>query len=263
MVDLQLANGMTARAQFNPGKPGKPALLILHGFLQTFESPTVHHLVEELHDQGYPVLSPNLSLNVTNRRQSLACEAIHTHTMAGDLAEIDAWVNWLMRTRPAGIILVGHSFGSVHGLAYLHARPNAPVKKFIGISVVEARVNLSDAEIGSLRQDLRKRVLRDNKEILTRPFSYCSKFTATPASLLSYLDWAPEKILDAARKLPVSGTFIMGSHDERLGPRWIERLQDTPAKVVVISGANHFMDGEFEFNLFDTLSAELQSASHQ
>lgn len=258
MVDLQLANGLTARAEFTPGKFDKPAVIILHGFLQTAESPTIHHLAEELHDQGYGVLTPNLSLNITNRRQSLACEAIHTHTMEGDVGEIDAWVNWLMRKRPKGIVLIGHSFGSVHLLAYLHSRPNAPVNKLIGISVVEARMSLNEQELRTLREDLRQRVQRGNREIVVKPFSYCQKFTATPASLQSYLAWTPQRVLETIKQLPQHVSFIMGDRDDRLGPRWTENLQTTRAKVVVVKGANHFMDGGHEFNLFDSVLAELR-----
>jgi hypothetical protein len=117
---------------------------------------------------------------------------------------------------------------------------------------------LSEQEIRELRDDLRLRVQRGNKDIVVKPFSYCQKFTATPASLQSYLAWSPRKILENIKKVPQHMSFIMGDHDERLGPGWTEQLQATRAKVVVVKGANHFLDGEHEFRLFDAVIAELQ-----
>jgi hypothetical protein len=36
-------------------------------------------------------------------------------------------------------------------------------------------------------------------------------------------------------------------------------LRQTKAKVRVIEGANHFMDGDFEFDLLDTVLLELKA----
>ena len=51
----------------------------------------------------------------------------------------------------------------------------------------------------------------------------------------------------------------MGSRDDRLGPDWIDNLKKTKAKVLVIEGANHFMDGDFEFDLLDNVLLELKA----
>ena len=97
----------------------KPAVLLLHGFLQTRDFPTVATLARGLRDAGYPVLSPTLSLNIPNRSQSLACEAIHRHSLDDDIGEIARWVDWLKSHGHRSIVLIGHSFGSLQLLAYL------------------------------------------------------------------------------------------------------------------------------------------------
>ncbi|HRH79995.1 MAG TPA: alpha/beta fold hydrolase [Thiobacillaceae bacterium] len=256
-VTLPLDNGLTARANFAPGRPGKPAVLLLHGYLQTHDFPTIHRMFEALAGEGYTVLAPNLTLNVTHRRQSLACEAIHTHTIQGDSREISAWLHWLGARHRGPVALIGHSMGSVGLLAYLEAYPRGRVGKFIGISIVEGRLKHDESGRQDKLAEMRDRMAQNNRQPVTEQFSFCQKLTATPESLASYMQWSPEHILKAAHKLAVPIVFIMGSRDDRLGPGWTDRLLKTPARVHVVQGANHFMDGEHEFELLDLVLKEL------
>ncbi len=80
-VELEVAPGLTAAAAYWQGEADMPPVLIAHGFLQTREFPTVSRLAESLADFGYSVLKPSLSLGIDRRTKSLACEAIHTHSM--------------------------------------------------------------------------------------------------------------------------------------------------------------------------------------
>jgi hypothetical protein len=43
----------------------------------------------------------------------------------------------------------------------------------------------------------------------------------------------------------------MGDADSMLGRGWIKALQHVRTPVVVVRGANHFMDGQHEFDLLD------------
>ena len=70
-IELEVVPGITAEADYWPGEADKPAVLILHGFLQTREFPTVRRLAEALADEGYSVLTPSLTLGLNRRRQSL------------------------------------------------------------------------------------------------------------------------------------------------------------------------------------------------
>lgn len=258
-VELVLPNKLTAKAEFRKGDPGKATVVLMHGFLQTHEFPTIHRLTEGLASAGYSVLAPTLTLGVTHRRQSLACEAIHTHTMADGAKEIGVWVDWLKARKTAFIVLVGHSFGSVETLSYLSAQREPLVRKLIGISAVEGRLKVDGPLRDKVTKETRALVRAHDKRLITQQFSFCPKYRATPESMLSYLEWTPERIITEAARLPIPTTFIMGGGDDRLGPTWIERLQKTKAKVHVIQGANHFMDGDFEFDLLDNLLLELKA----
>lgn len=256
-VTLSLGNNLNARAEYRPGQPDKPAVLILHGFLQTQDSPTVYQLSDNLGTEGYTVLTPTLSLKVPSRKQSLACEAIHTHTVEDAIQEIDAWVKWLKARNPR-IVLIGHSFGSVELLAYLQKHPDKSIKKLIGVSIIEGRLQAGEQARKQKVAELRGLATVRKPVVVRQQFSFCKQIQGTPQSLLSYLQWSPERILATVKETKTATTFIMGSRDDLMGPDWIDRLRETPAKVTVIEGANHFMKGEYEFSLLDSVLDELK-----
>lgn len=257
-VQLTLPSGIVVLAHYLPGADNKPAVLLLHGFLQTYEFPTLHRLAEGLAGEGYTVLAPNLSLGVTHRRQSLACEAIHTHTLEQDGREVGMWIQWLRQRHKGPIVLLGHSIGGMALLAYLAEKPRAEVNRFIGVSLVEGGWRQGDDQRQALLAELRTRIAQGDRRPVVSQYSFCQKLTSTPESLLSYLSWTPEHILRVLRGLRTPTTLIMGGSDERLGPDWLERLRKTTARLVVIRGADHFMDGEHEFDLLDEVIRELR-----
>lgn len=258
LVTLTMPNSLVARADFHQGEPGKPAVVLMHGFLQTFDSPSVDHLTSQLASEGYTVLAPTLTLGVTYRNQSVACEAINHHTVADGEAEIRAWVEWLKARKFRHIVLGGHSLGNLYLLSYLLNAPDSAVRKFIGFSIVEGSLKAGEQARNGLISQLRGKVAMGGREIVEEQFSYCQKFRATPASLLSYMEWGPGRILSAINKTRLPVTMIMGSKDDRLGADWLDRLKKTRAKLILIQGANHFMDGQYEFDLMDHFTAELQ-----
>lgn len=255
-VQITLPNKLVGKAEYRKGDPGKAAVVLLHGFLQTHEFPTIHRLMEGIADTGRTTLAPSLTLGVTHRKQSLACEAIHSHALADDLRELDAWIAWLKARHSGPVVLLGHSFGSVELLAYLSERPDPAIRKFVGVSIVEGRLELTEQELDQLIQETRKQAKSGSPTTVTRPFSFCRNYLATPAGLLSYLEWTPKRIIQASQRLAIPGVYIMGGRDDRLGSGWIDRLK-RKNRVEVIPGANHFMDGEHEFDLLDAVLKEL------
>jgi len=249
IVQLEMRPGIAASAEYLAGQPNKPAVLLLHGFLQTREFPTVVTLARGLHDAGYSTLSPTLSLGIPRRAQSLACEAVHRHSLDDDLAEISRWVGWLKSHGHRSIVLVGHSFGSLQLLAYLDAHPDKAVKAFIGASLVEAQVNSTLRP--SLITELESQAANKQRALVTHALSFCRKYTSTPENLLSYVRWDQTRTLTALKASPVSVQLIMGGQDEVLGRDWIKALKHVRTPLVVVEGANHFMDGEHEFDLLE------------
>lgn len=241
--------GITVGANYLPGAQNKPAVLLVHGFLQTRAFSTVATLADRLHDAGYTVLTPTLSLNIPLRKQSLPCEAIHRHGLDEDVAEIALWVRWLKAQGHSHIVLFGHSFGSLQLLAYLSDRPDPAVKAYVGTSLIEAQIGSTDRR--ALIAQLEERLRHNQRDLVNQSLSFCRKYTSTPEGLLSYVRWDQTRTLTALKQAPVRTLLIMGDSDNVLGHNWLKALQHIRTRIVVVKGANHFMDGEHEFDLLD------------
>lgn len=249
IVEQQMRPGITASAEYLVGDRGKPAALLLHGFLQTREFPTIATLARGLEGAGITVLTPTLSLDIPSRARSLACEAAHRHDMDQDLDEIARWVSWLKARGHSSIVLVGHSFGSLQLLAYLTRRPDPAVRGYIGASLIAAQTE--DVPRQALIADMESRAQNKQRELVTRTLSFCRKYTSTPEGLLSYLRWDEQRVLAALKQSPVETLLIMGDADERLGRGWLKALRHVQAPMVVVPGASHFMDGVHELELLE------------
>ena len=253
----EMRPGIPASAEYLIGERNKPAVLLLHGFLQTREFSTVATLARGLQDAGYTVLSPTLSLNIPNRAQSLACEAVHKHSLDDDVAEIGKWVNWLKSRGHRTIVLVGHSFGSLQLLSYLSLNPDPAVKAYIGASLIEAQIGATVRH--ALIAQLEGRIHEKQRSLITQTLSFCKKYTSTPEGLLSYVRWDQARVLAALKQSPVSTKLIMGDEDKTLERGWLKALQHMQVPMVIVSGANHFMDGSHEFDLLDHTLKSLQA----
>lgn len=247
IAQLEMRPGIPASAEYLAGQRDKPAVLLLHGFLQTRDFPTVATLARGLHDAGYTVLSPTLSLGIPNRTQSLACEAVHRHSLDDDIAEIARWVEWLKSHGHRSIVLLGHSFGSLQLLAYLTAGPDATVKGYIGVSLIEAEIGTTPR--AALIAQLESQVPLKQRTLVTQHLSYCRKYLSTSEALLSYVRWGQPHTLSVLKQSPVNVKLIMGDTDHMRGHGWLKALKHVQTPMVIVKDANQFMDGEHEFDL--------------
>jgi esterase/lipase len=253
VVEARLPSGKLAGAHYHAGKSGQPAVLVLHGFLQTSAFPTVVSMTDALSTAGYTVLAPTLSLGITRRNKSLPCEAVHLHTLDDDEAEVAFWVRWLMQKGHTRIILVGHSFGNLQLIAYLGRDPAPTVKQVLMISLTDVEVKQDAAQRARMAQDLRNRAARGDNALVEAEFGQCKKYVSPPAALLSYLAISRNSILDSLAGSPIPAAAIMGGKDDRMGPDWIDRLVSRGIAVRVIPGASHFFDNQYEFDLQEAL----------
>lgn len=259
------AAGFVASAQFLEGDDESKVVLILHGFLQTKDFFTVRRLGEALHDQGYTLLMPNLTLGIDKRRQSLACEAIHTHSLDQDVSEIDSWVQWLHRKTGKPVTLIGHSAGSLELLVHLAGNPASPVDQAILISLVPF-LQGPIAKESEMDRQLALRHLADERErenIHNYRLAFCDTYPTTPNNYLSYLKWNSNKTLETLNKSVIKPTVLLGGEDRRLGDDWLPALQGAGTEVIQIPGANHFFDHEHEFDLMDTVTQLLEATTER
>lgn len=244
IVTLNLSSNVAVYADYRQGAKDRPAILMMHGFLQTREFAIVKSMADELANAGYTVLSPSLSLGITQRRKSLDCEALHLHSMAGDLQEIQRWMEWLHGKGHKKIVGFGHSFGSTQLLAWADKYPHADFS-LIAVSLV-----------GSMPQVQRNRPApaADRKRgavLLNAPLSFCNRYASPANNYFSYLDWNEKRILSALKSTSVPTDAILGSDDNRLIPDWSGQLKQAGINTHVIKGANHFMDGTHEFDVLE------------
>jgi pimeloyl-ACP methyl ester carboxylesterase len=252
-VEARLPSGTVVGANYHPGRTQLPAVLILHGFLQTRDFPTVASTMDALTSGGYTVLAPTLSLGVSRRNKSLPCEALHLHALEDDADEVAFWVRWLMSKGHTRIVLIGHSYGNLQLLAYLGRNPSPVVKQLLMISLTDVEAKQSAAQRARFAQTLRERVARGDTSLAEVEFGHCRKYVSPPASLLSYMSISRQGILEAVAKSPVPARVIMGSRDDRMGAGWVEHLQARGIAVSVIPGASHFFDNQYEFDLHEVV----------
>ncbi len=253
IIRLESPAGFTATAELLPGDENKKVALIQHGFLQTRNFFTVQRLAETLHDQGYTLLLPNLTLGIDHRNQSLACEAIHTHSMQQDIAEIGIWIDWLHRRSGKPVTLIGHSAGSLSLFAYLANEPSPPVNQVILISLIPFAQGPIAKEKETDRQRALQHLAAGSETISSYPIAFCDSYHTSAKNYLSYLEWNGIKTLKNLNKLNIKPTILLGGEDRRLGDDWLPALKQAGAEVIQIPGANHFFDHEYEFDLMDTV----------
>lgn len=255
-VRIEIGPSIDASAEYLPGQRDKPAVLLLHGFLQTREFPTVATLARGLHDAGYAVLIPTLSLGIPLRQQSLPCEAIHHHSMDSDIQEIARWVDWLKSRGHRSIVLIGHSFGSLQLLAYLNSQPDKAVKAYVGASLIESQIG--PVNRAALIAKLENRSASRKRSLMTHRLSLCKNYMSTPSGLLSYVRWDQAQTLAALKSVSVSKFLIMGDADTLVAHNWIKALSHIQVPMAVVPGANHFMDGQHEFDLLEKTLAFME-----
>lgn len=248
-VVAPLPDGTVAGAEFHAGQPSRPAVLLLHGFLQTRHAPPISRLATALADQGYTVLSPTLSLGIDRRAQSLACEAVHAHTHDRDIAEIDFWIKWLVGKGYANIAVIGHSLGSGQLLHYLAQKPHTAVKKALLTSLIPVRSSAQQSSRPAGQQALGRFTL-----------SFCrNNYVAPRHAFQTYAETgSAARILQQIGKTQVPVEVILGGADTAMAKSWPAAVRKNGAAVRVIRNAGHFFDGDQEFDLMDSVESGLK-----
>jgi dienelactone hydrolase len=258
-IEVKLPSGITAMAGYHKGTTSLPTVLLLHGFLQTHQSQPMNSLASNLASRGYSVLSPTISLGINRRSQSMACEAVHTHTISDDTAEIAHWVSWLGKKGHKNIVLVGFSStGNSQILQYISQGTHPEIKKTILTSFVPMFINLEERQ--KARRALATKRQAGAVKIAKYSLGYCKQnFASTPESYLSYASFDPEKIFGILKQSQVSTDIILGAEDFILPAPWLSQLKALKEHIVTIPGANHFFEGTAEFDLAEEVEAVLKN----
>jgi pimeloyl-ACP methyl ester carboxylesterase len=253
-VSYQLPGGLTALAEYHRGDPQKPAILVLHGFLQTPNYNTLQFITSELIADDNTVLAPTLTLNITRRKRSLTCDAIQSHTSDDANREIGIWIEWLKARGHHTVILVGHSFGSAQLVDFLKHHFNPAVKGLILTSLGTSWDHKNPAQMEKLVELAERRLAENPHSIDKYSLAYCQKnYAAPPGAFRSYARWSEEYVLNTLEQSPVPVLALLGGADGFLPEGWSAKLEQRGVKVTVLAGANHFFSGDSEFEFQETL----------
>lgn len=258
IISAKLEDGKTVTAEYRPLDSDSPAVLVLHGFLQTRNYLTVTNIADSAAESGYAVLLPTLSLGVSERKKSLQCDAIHNHSFKDDVEEVDFWIKWLEKKGHRKIVVIGHSFGSLQLLGYLIDYSNPVVTKYIGTSLLDVSREVDSEKFQAYTKDAMNRIRRNDNTLGEYAVSYCKKYMAPARAYMSYASWSRQSILDSIKNVKIPITVILGGKDKRLDPNWKSDLMKHGAKVIMLDEANHFFSGGQEFELLDSIQGLLK-----
>ncbi|MEQ1667529.1 MAG: alpha/beta hydrolase, partial [Sulfuriferula sp.] len=194
-----------------------------------------------------------LSCGHSLRNQTLACEAVHNHSVSTDSDEIKFWVDWLAQRTRSPIALIGHSSGANAVLHYVNAQPDHRIQQAILVSVVPTKSNPEEYQ----------RVLKmpESDNLARYTLAYCQhNYATTRANYLSYATWNEDVIIRALRRSKVPVSVLVGGEDKVFAAGWRARLQREYPATVVVTGAGHFFDGTAELDLSDFVLSRLTSS---
>lgn len=257
VVSLQVSDGVWATAEYVEGDEDKPVVMIVHGFLQTREFSTVFRLGNSLKEEGYTVFMPTLSLNVDQRKQSVACEAIHSHTMQADVEELDMWLNWLIKKTDRPITLLGHSAGSTHILALLTSKQPVRVSDVILVSLLHFDEDPLSYNSAAAYNKALKSHKQGVNDLATYSLAFCAEYPSEPVPFISYREWGKDKTIAALNAISTRPSIILGGSDGRITPDWVEALKATDSNLIFVEEAGHFFDAHNEFDLLDQVTSQL------
>ena len=256
-VHLMMPAGIQGRAAYHAGHPGQGAVLLLHGFLQTGDFSTLRQLYDGLAGAGYTVLAPTITLGVPDRKESLGCDSLHLNEIGDEVAEVQAWLQWLTRHSTGPIYVLGHSYGARLMIIWASGHPDDRVRGLLAVSLIGSRP--SGARLDSLRRRIRR---LPPTQLVREPLFFCRRYTAPAAAYLGYLRWDDRRMLNTVAQLRIPLDVVLGSADRSLPRHWPARLDGAGAHVTVLPKASHFMNGLHQFALLDWVLDRLRDTGH-
>lgn len=244
---------------------GHVAMILLHGTLAHNRMEiitTIATLIAE--EYGYPVLTPNLSLNDENRMGDqiqkstkgydtlTACDINHTHKYEDAITELETWVSYLKQQGFEKIVVAGHSRGGRQVSAYLAEASDE--QAIVGSVLIASGLSRNERDIANYRKDtgldlpeLLAQIskLPQNQYVDVPKFIYCDNPKVTAGAFISEygenpIHSAPVNV-QKITKIPV--LVIGGSEDEavpNIESDFESLANQDNLTVEIIEGADHF-----------------------
>ena len=232
---------LKANAEWAVPEGVKPrvAVLWLHGLFQT------HQMREPISQQrefwvseGYPVLSPTLTLGVNDRKESYDCSYPLDHPYELNIKEIKEWVRWLRDQGVEKIILAGHSMG---GQEVIHTAEELSGDKSIAgvLAVAPAKGVPRKHPLLKKAKELVKE--GKGKTLLETSFFYCQKTKVSARTLYTYYG-VDRNIGKFLQKIEAPVLIVWGGEDDRVKnlPSFLKPYLKENVRIEVVDYADHF-----------------------
>ena len=183
---------------FQPEERGlsNGVLLIVHDTLTSNDADGIAGLQSHLLHHGLASLAINLTLGVDDRRGPYDCARPHFHRHQDAVGEIAAWMDWLGRSAPGGVTLVGYGRGANQAAQYaikhaderLQGLVMAAPMLFDRARIASAYQSRSQFPLAPITRHARNLMIkRKSRELLYRiEFLSCTQSDVSAGSVLSY-----------------------------------------------------------------------------
>jgi len=241
------------------------AVILLHGTLAHNRMEIIKTIATLLsEDYGYPVLTPNLSLNDKDRMGEsvqtstkgyatlTACDIDHTHRYEDAVTELGVWVEYLKQEGFEKILVTGHSRGGRQVSAFLADNQSDP--SIIGGVLIASGLSRNERNIENYKKDtgldLTKLLAQfsefpQDQYIDVPKFIYCDNPRVTAGAFVSEyaanpLHSAPYNV-EKIKELPI---LVIGGSEDTVVPDIEADFESLSSQsnlsVEVIDGADHF-----------------------
>ena len=243
---------------------GNVAVVLLHGTLAHNRMEIINTFATLIsQDYGYPVLTPNLSLNTKERMGEkiqtstkgyatlTACDIEHTHKYEDAASELGTWVEYLKQEGFEKILVSGHSRGGRQVSAFLAGNDEPSV---IGGVLIASGLSRSERNIEKYKEDTGL----DLTQLLTQfaklspdqyvdvpKFIYCDKPRVTAGAFISeYADNPAHSAPYNVQKIKNIPILVIGGSEDTVVPNIEAHFEALTGQnnlsVQVIEGADHF-----------------------
>ena len=261
-------DGLVLSGRYEPGPPGAPVVLMVHGTLAHADMEIMSTLREVFAEEGWGALAVSLSLGESQRTGMYPCDQVHRHRSVDAGKEALAWLGWLGEQGVERTVLLGHSRGALQMAEVAAGHPLSGVQAMVliapplaepgsGAAAYERRYGTTlETQLEKARERVSSGAPGD---LISVPgFLHCEDASVSAESFLSYYgDTAPANLAGLIGGSPVPVLVIAGSEDEVAPglPEAIEATTEPRVDVAEIEGADHFFRDLYAYDVVEAVQA--------
>ena len=255
-VTISSKSNIKLNGELSSSNQNTSAFLIVHGTRGHKGMEIIKTLSSRLHEEGYTVLSINISYGFHNRKDEfLSCNIKHNHNEHESVGEIIAWYNYLVSKGYNKINFIGHSRGGFNIMQALSIINNKEINSFLLAPFIDTYIGTKtyyEEELGIPYELIIKSP--DNYYLADRykpiNFLFCENVNVSSQTFGSYLNYSRNKldypftfnILDLINESTFPVTIFSGTDDEITMDNYkiYKKIKKSNVKAITLEGGGHF-----------------------